>query len=79
MQDEGISGKSINRPSIKKLLGDSESNHFNMVMVWKISRLSRKQLDFLNIMDQLEKMMLVFLVIARISTLQLLQEKLCFK
>lgn len=26
-----------------------------MVMVWKISRLSRKQLDFLSIIDQLEK------------------------
>lgn len=54
-KDEGISGKSIERPSLKKLLRDSEEGNFNMVMVWKISRLSRKQLDFLSIIDQLEK------------------------
>lgn len=54
-KDEGVSGKSINRPSLKQLLIDSESNQFKMVMVWKISRISRIQLDFLNIIDQLEK------------------------
>lgn len=42
-KDEGISGKSLERPSLKKLFKDSEEGNFNMVMVWKISRLSRKQ------------------------------------
>lgn len=54
-KDEGISGKSTNRPSLKELLKDSESNKFDIVMVWKISRLSRKQLDFLNIIEHLKK------------------------
>ncbi|MDQ1143422.1 DNA invertase Pin-like site-specific DNA recombinase [Bacillus sp. SORGH_AS 510] len=54
-KDEGISGKSTDRPALKELLRDSEHNKFDMVMVWKISRLSRKQLDFLNIIEHLKK------------------------
>ncbi|WP_217486908.1 recombinase family protein [Cytobacillus firmus] len=54
-KDEGISGKSLDRPSLKKLLKDSKNGKFNMLMVWKISRLSRKQLDFLSVIDELEK------------------------
>ncbi|OIJ21879.1 resolvase [Anaerobacillus alkalidiazotrophicus] len=54
-KDEGFSGKSLDRPSLKELLKDCESEEFDMVMVWKINRLSRKQLDFLTIVDYLEK------------------------
>lgn len=55
-KDEGISGKSIkDRPALNQLLHDSKLGLFNMVIVWKISRLSRKQLDFLTIIDEFEK------------------------
>jgi site-specific DNA recombinase len=54
-KDEGLSGKSMNRPALRELLKDCKSNLFDMVMVWKISRLARKQVDFLNIIDLLEK------------------------
>lgn len=54
-KDEGFSGKSLDRPSLKELIKDSESKQFDMVMVWRISRLSRKQLDFLTVVDHLEK------------------------
>ncbi|WP_439874705.1 recombinase family protein [Bacillus mycoides] len=54
-KDEGISGKSLDRPSLQKLLKGCESKQFDMIMVWKISRLSRKQLDFLTIVEHLER------------------------
>ncbi|MCH4825555.1 recombinase family protein [Planococcus halocryophilus] len=54
-KDEGISGKSTERPSLQELLEDSKHNNFDMVMVWKVSRLSRKQVDFLNILDHFQK------------------------
>lgn len=53
-KDEGLSGKSLDRPSLKELLKECESNQFDMVMVWKINRLSRKQLDFLTVVEHLE-------------------------
>jgi len=54
-KDEGISGKSMERPALKHLLHDAQLGLFDMVMVWKISRISRKQLDFLSIIDKLDK------------------------
>lgn len=54
-KDEGFSGKSLDRPSLKELLKDCESKQFDMVMVWRINRLSRKQLDFLTVVEHLEK------------------------
>ncbi|MFC4321726.1 recombinase family protein [Litchfieldia salsa] len=54
-KDEGISGKSMNRPALNQLLNDCTNKKFNLVLVWKYSRLSRKQKDFLNIIDHLEQ------------------------
>ncbi|UNO48962.1 recombinase family protein [Alicyclobacillus acidoterrestris] len=54
--DEGISGKSIkNRMALQKLLRDAEANLFDEVIVWKINRISRNQLDLLQIVDILSK------------------------
>lgn len=54
--DEGISGKNIEgREGIKTLLEDASSNKhpFDVVVIWKLSRLSRRQLDTLSIIEQL--------------------------
>lgn len=41
--DRGISGKDIkNRPSLKELLSEAEEKKFDMVLSWKINRISRK-------------------------------------
>lgn len=54
--DRGISGKSIkNRPELKELLKDAENKEFDMVISWKINRLSRKLLDSLKIVEDLER------------------------
>ncbi|MCI9978110.1 recombinase family protein [Clostridioides difficile] len=55
-EDRGISGKNItNRPGIKQLLEDARKNKFDLVVVWKLNRISRKLLDLLNIVDILDK------------------------
>lgn len=60
-KDLGVSGKSAkNRPSLQLMLRDACSKKFNMVLVWKISRLSRSLKDLLLILDQLEKNDIVF-------------------
>lgn len=54
--DRGISGKDIkHRPSLKELLSDVEEKKFDMVLVWKINRLSRKVTDVLKMVDLFEK------------------------
>ena len=54
--DRGISGKNIqNRPELKQMLKDSEENKFDMVLVWKINRLSRKLADVLKMVELFEK------------------------
>ena len=54
--DAGISGKDIeHRPAMKKLLADATKRQFDLVITWKINRLSRKLADALKIVDILEK------------------------
>ena len=51
-EDAGISGKNItDRPSINRLIKDATSKKFDIVLVWKLSRLSRSLLDLLGIVD----------------------------
>ena len=60
-EDRGISGKNItNRPGIKQLLEDATNNKFDLVIVWKLNRISRKLLDILNIVDLLNKHNIAF-------------------
>ena len=53
--DEGISGKSTNRPAFKELLADARSNLFTVALVWKINRFSRKNSDLLNTVEYLKE------------------------
>ena len=60
-EDRGISGKNItNRPGIKQLLKDATENKFDLVIVWKLNRISRKLLDILNIVELLNKHNIAF-------------------
>ena len=59
--DKGISGKDIkHRPSIKKLLKDAEDKKFDMVLVWKINRISRKLSDVLKMVELFENNNIAF-------------------
>jgi site-specific DNA recombinase len=60
-KDLGISGKETrNRPQLIRMLQDAKNGCFNLVLVWKISRLSRSLKDLLLILDQFEKLNIVF-------------------
>lgn len=53
--DAGISGKDIeHRPAMLELLNDAKKRAFNMVISWKINRLSRKLKDCLDIVETLQ-------------------------
>ncbi|MFB1050664.1 recombinase family protein [Paraliobacillus sp. JSM ZJ581] len=50
--DRGIRGKNIKgRPAIQQLLYDANQKCFDIVLVWKMNRLSRKSVDLLTIVD----------------------------
>lgn len=54
--DKGISGKDIkHRPAMQKLLEDATKKCFNLVISWKINRISRKLADAIKIVDLLEQ------------------------
>lgn len=51
--DEGVSGKSLNRPAMQRLLGDVRRG--DVVVVSKLDRLSRSLLDAVGLMDQAKR------------------------
>lgn len=53
--DRGISGKSMNRPELQRMLKDSKEGKLDCVMVYKTSRLARNTSDLLTIVEGLHK------------------------
>lgn len=51
--DDGYSGKDLERPDIKALIRDSESRSFDVVVVIKLDRLSRRQKDVLYLLEDI--------------------------
>lgn len=49
--DDGYSGKDLNRPAMQKLIEDCKQDKFDAVAVWKLDRLSRRQRDALQIIE----------------------------
>ena len=53
--DGGFSGGTLERPALKQLLADIEAGLVDVVIVYKIDRLSRSLLDFVQLAAHLEK------------------------
>lgn len=52
--DEGISGKNLeDREGIQDLRDDAKAGLFDTVIIWKLSRISRRLLDTLTLIDEL--------------------------
>ena len=49
--DGGFTGANMDRPALKRLLGDVEAERIDCVVVYKVDRLSRSLLDFARIME----------------------------
>ncbi len=59
--DRGVSGKSTQgRYELQRLLKDAEDGLFDEVIVWKINRMARKNIDLLQIVDLLDKNNIAF-------------------
>ena len=49
--DGGISGGTMNRPALQRLLADVESHRIDIVVVYKVDRLTRSLSDFARIIE----------------------------
>ena len=52
--DEGYSGKDTRRPEYTRMMEDARRRRFNVLLVWKLDRLSRSTKDLLNTVEELE-------------------------
>lgn len=53
-KDAGFSAGSINRPALELLLRDANEKKFDIILVYKIDRFSRKLKDLIMILDELK-------------------------
>jgi DNA invertase Pin-like site-specific DNA recombinase len=53
--DGGISGGTLDRPGLKRLLSDIAVGHIDIVVVYKVDRLTRSLLDFAKLVEALDK------------------------
>ena len=54
-EDEGFSGKNTNRPNFKILLNDIISKQINVLICYRLDRISRNVADFSSILELLQK------------------------
>lgn len=64
-EDGGFSGGTTNRPAFQEMMRDIEAKKFNVLVVYKIDRLSRSVLDFHTTMKTLEKHNIAFVSITQ--------------
>ena len=49
--EEGVSGKTIDRPELSRMLADIEAGQTDIVLVYKVDRLTRKQKDLWHLLE----------------------------
>ena len=54
-EENGCSGSSLERPAYQRMMEDAKKDKFDMVVVWKIDRMSRNLSDLLQIFEDLKK------------------------
>lgn len=52
--DDGYSGYSLDRPAMNQLLKDARAGKFDLILVYKLDRFSRRLRDILNTLDELD-------------------------
>jgi DNA invertase Pin-like site-specific DNA recombinase len=53
--DAGFTGATINRPALTELLNDIQQNKINLVISYKIDRLTRSPKDFYQLIELFDK------------------------
>lgn len=51
-QDGGYSGKDFNRPSFQRMMKDLREDKIDVILVWKVDRLSRNDSDVMTLIDK---------------------------
>ena len=62
-EDEGFSGGNINRPEFKRLLDDARGKKFDILICYRLDRISRNIGDFSNLINELESLQVNFISI----------------
>jgi site-specific DNA recombinase len=63
--DGGFSGGTMERPALKKLLDDVRNGLIDCILVYKIDRVSRSQLDFLQLLKMLAEHKVAFVSVTQ--------------
>src|SRR6195952_374208 len=63
--DGGISGATLDRPALRRLLTDIETQRVNVVVVYKIDRLSRALMDFSRLVEIFERHNVTFVSVTQ--------------
>lgn len=50
-EDDGYSGRDLHRPAMERLIREARERHFDVVAVFKLDRLSRRQKDVLHLLE----------------------------
>lgn len=58
--DEGISAKDMNRPELQRLLRDVRGGHVDVVLVYKLDRLTRSVLDLYKLLQEFDEYQVKF-------------------
>lgn len=54
-QDEGFSGSNVNRPEFQRMMLLAKTGEFDIIACYKVDRIGRNIIDFMNTFDELEK------------------------
>lgn len=60
-KDEGFSGKNTDRPEFLMMLEKARQKQFNVLICYKLDRISRSVADFSNLINELEKLNISFI------------------
>lgn len=60
-EDEGFSGKNINRPEFKKMMLAASQKRFNTIICYRLDRISRNIGDFAKLIEELNKLEISFI------------------
>ena len=63
--DGGVSGGTLDRPALKRLLADIEDGRVDVVVVYKIDRLSRSLMDFAKLVEVFERCDVTFVSVTQ--------------
>jgi site-specific DNA recombinase len=63
--DGGISGATLERPALKRLLADIEAGRVDVVVVYKIDRLSRALMDFAKLVEVFDRNSVTFVAVTQ--------------